>query len=373
MDDPTITEVHFCNGLDDYSLVVKVVDGKANVPNILLQNSFDIKVFAYDGESTRYDAVFEVKAKARPSDYVYTEEQQYTIEYYLKQAIDEAKANGEFNGDKGDKGDKGDPGPQGPKGDQGLRGEPGPKGDKGEKGETGAAFTYDMFTTEQLEALRGPKGEQGIQGVQGPKGEKGDKGDQGLRGEPGPEGPQGEQGPQGIQGPQGPQGPEGPAGASTEFIRNNNNYEDILAVLNAGKWPVLLLRVHSLGRIYYLPFVAKTATEVVFAKAEVNTDLYGGVVAYKRYLINEAAWENPRGIELIEIPKLEVNPTTTTDTLTSIKINGVSYALPAVNVDLTDYAKKTDIPDVSHFISEIPAEYVTETELNAKGYLTSVA
>ena len=75
----------------------------------------------------------------------------------------------------------------------------------------------------------------------------------------------------------------------------------------------------------------------------------------------------------MEIPKLEVNPTTTTDTLTSIKINGVSYALPAVDVDLTDYAKKTDIPDVSHFITSIPAEYVTETELNAKGYLTSVA
>ena len=131
VDDPTITEVHFCNGLEDYSLVVKVVDGKANIPNILLQNSFDIKVFAYDGESTRYDAVFEVKAKARPSDYVYSEEQEYTIEYYLKQAIDEAKANGEFNGDKGDKGDKGDPGPQGP------QGEPGPKGEKGDKGDPG--------------------------------------------------------------------------------------------------------------------------------------------------------------------------------------------------------------------------------------------
>ena len=149
VDDPTITEVHFSNGLDDYSLVVKVVDGKANIPNILLQNSFDIKVFAYDGESTRYDAVFEVKAKARPSDYVYSEEQEYTIEYYLKQAIDEAKANGEFNGDKGDKGDKGDPGPQGPKG------EPGPIGPIGPVG---------------------------------PKGDKGDKGEQGLRGEPGKDG-----------------------------------------------------------------------------------------------------------------------------------------------------------------------------------------
>ena len=173
VDDPTITEVHFSNGLDDYSLVVKVADGKANIPNVLLQNSFDIKVFAYDGESTRYDAVFEVKAKARPSDYVYTEEQKYTIEYYLKQAIDEAKANGEFNGDKGDKGDKGDPGPQGPKGDQGPIGPIGPIGPKGEKGDKGDPFTYEDFTKEQLEALRGPKGEQGIQGTKGDAGTRG--------------------------------------------------------------------------------------------------------------------------------------------------------------------------------------------------------
>ena len=37
---------------------------------------------------------------------------------------------------------------------------------------------------------------------------------------------------------------------------------------------------------------------------------------------------------------------------------------------LADYAKKSDIPDVSGFLTEIPDEYVTETELNAKGYLT---
>lgn len=34
------------------------------------------------------------------------------------------------------------------------------------------------------------------------------------------------------------------------------------------------------------------------------------------------------------------------------------------------YARKTDIPDVSKFITDIPSEYVTESELNAKGYLT---
>lgn len=40
--------------------------------------------------------------------------------------------------------------------------------------------------------------------------------------------------------------------------------------------------------------------------------------------------------------------------------------------DLSEYAKKSDIPDVDNFITAIPAEYVTESELNAKGYLTSV-
>ena len=38
--------------------------------------------------------------------------------------------------------------------------------------------------------------------------------------------------------------------------------------------------------------------------------------------------------------------------------------------DLSSYALKTEIPDVSSFITEIPEEYITETELNAKGYLT---
>ena len=38
--------------------------------------------------------------------------------------------------------------------------------------------------------------------------------------------------------------------------------------------------------------------------------------------------------------------------------------------DLSAYAKKTDIPDVSGFITSIPSEYITESELNAKGYLT---
>lgn len=49
--------------------------------------------------------------------------------------------------------------------------------------------------------------------------------------------------------------------------------------------------VNYVRRAFYLPFVAlnMNKTEILFAKAEVNSDLSGGIVAYKRYLINEAA------------------------------------------------------------------------------------
>ena len=40
------------------------------------------------------------------------------------------------------------------------------------------------------------------------------------------------------------------------------------------------------------------------------------------------------------------------------------------DIDLSEYAKKTDIPDTSGFITEIPGEYITEQELADKGYLT---
>ena len=46
------------------------------------------------------------------------------------------------------------------------------------------------------------------------------------------------------------------------------------------------------------------------------------------------------------------------------------YALKTDIPSLDGYAKTSDIPDVSGFITEIPAEYVTDTELEAKGYLT---
>jgi hypothetical protein len=70
-------------------------------------------------------------------------------------------------------------------------------------------------------------------------------------------------------------------------------------------------------------------------------------------------------IENIDIPETDL-----TGYATETYVNEAIANIDIPEVDLEPYAKKTDIPDVSNFISEIPSEYVTESELNAKGYAT---
>ena len=62
-----------------------------------------------------------------------------------------------------------------------------------------------------------------------------------------------------------------------------------------------------------------------------------------------------------EIPSIEGLATET-------YVNEKIAAIP--EVDLSGYALKSEIPDVSGFLTAVPEEYVTESELNAKGYLT---
>ena len=93
VNDPTIKEVHYCNRTDECSLVVDVVDGIAPVPNLILQHSFDVRVFAYDGNATRYEQVFKVKPRTKPADYVYTETEIKTYKQ-LEARIDEIEKNG---------------------------------------------------------------------------------------------------------------------------------------------------------------------------------------------------------------------------------------------------------------------------------------
>lgn len=93
VEDKSIVEVHFCNRTDDCSLVVEVVDGLANVPNILLQSSFDIRVFGYDGKATLHDKKFKVNARTKPADYTYKETEIKSYEY-LENKIREIEEQG---------------------------------------------------------------------------------------------------------------------------------------------------------------------------------------------------------------------------------------------------------------------------------------
>lgn len=97
VEDKSVKEVHFCNRTSDCSLITEVyeLDGLyvADVPNILLQDSWDIKVYAYDSEYTKHCETYDVIARTRPDDYVYTETEQRKWEH-LEARIDEIEQNG---------------------------------------------------------------------------------------------------------------------------------------------------------------------------------------------------------------------------------------------------------------------------------------
>ncbi len=88
-------EIHFFNIKQPKALVVIAyeLDGKvvADVPNILLQSSQPISVYRYiiDGEvaQTIEEFELEVKQRAKPDDYVYTETELYTIKTALDKII----------------------------------------------------------------------------------------------------------------------------------------------------------------------------------------------------------------------------------------------------------------------------------------------
>ncbi len=102
VEDPTITEVHFCNKSDDCSLVVETYTDNdtvyADIPNVLLQDRWDIRAYAYCGSGyTKVEEVFEVKARTKPTDYVYTEteiKRYEDLEKHLDERLDEIVKDG---------------------------------------------------------------------------------------------------------------------------------------------------------------------------------------------------------------------------------------------------------------------------------------
>lgn len=489
--DPTIAEVHFCNRTEDCSLVteVKEIGGflLADVPNILLQQSFDLHVYAYDGNATRYDAVFTVKPKSKPSDYAYTETEIKSFEH-LENRIDQIEKNGistdtideaiqdyleQFNvgesayeiavregfegsetewleslkGEqgpagkdgvdgvvtfealtdeqraslKGEKGDKGDTGTQGPKGEQGIQGIQGPQGEKGDKGDIGPQGPKgDKGDKGDI----GPQGPQGIQGETGPQGPQGDRGLTGNVGATGPQGPrgyqgdkgepfkysdftpeqlaalvgpQGEQGPRGIQGEQGPVGPQGPKGDTGEqgpagkdgyagdplyrhTILWSSSSAPILTIFNTSSTPMTFADIVQYiwdngGKI---PVDASRATAennscslYVYSSASVSSATAIKITLNGAYIVHAGTMTNSHAQAITTSLASDL---TFTDTVVKVA-DSVTQVIEGGETDLSNYYTKDEvnalIPDTSDFITAIPEEYITETELNSKGFAKS--
>lgn len=92
VEDAAVTQVHFCNRTDDCSLVCETYleDGATvvNVPNILLQSDWRIRAYAYDGKHTLHEKCFDVVARTKPADYVYTETEILNFEAILSMIED---------------------------------------------------------------------------------------------------------------------------------------------------------------------------------------------------------------------------------------------------------------------------------------------
>lgn len=95
-----VKEVHFSNASTTKALIVEVVDGMANIPNILLQNTWDIKAYGYCGECVRETLIINVIARVKPDDYIYTETEIKTYENVIAQVEENTeKLNSHLSGE----------------------------------------------------------------------------------------------------------------------------------------------------------------------------------------------------------------------------------------------------------------------------------
>lgn len=101
IEDETMTQVHFCNKTDDCALVCEIYSENGlrlvNVPNILFQSDWRIKVWGYCEDYTKHEATFKVCSRSKPSDYIYTETEVKNYEKYEERltAIEETVKKGE--------------------------------------------------------------------------------------------------------------------------------------------------------------------------------------------------------------------------------------------------------------------------------------
>ena len=92
IEDINCSEVHFSNRTTVNSLSCKTyIENEqlvVDIPNILLQEDWEITAYAYDEFYTKYEQVYKVKKRPKPTDYVYTETEILKWETLEKKADD---------------------------------------------------------------------------------------------------------------------------------------------------------------------------------------------------------------------------------------------------------------------------------------------
>ena len=90
VDDKSVSEVHYSKYSSTQAITREVIDGKAEIPNFLLQDTHAVTVYAYSGSIengyTMAEKTFNVLKKPKPANYVETEEDK-AILAKLKEAI----------------------------------------------------------------------------------------------------------------------------------------------------------------------------------------------------------------------------------------------------------------------------------------------
>lgn len=80
IDDKSVSEVHFSKYSSNQAITREVVNGKAEIPNFLLQDTHAVTVYAYTGSIengyTMAEKTFNVVKKPKPANYVGTNEDQ---------------------------------------------------------------------------------------------------------------------------------------------------------------------------------------------------------------------------------------------------------------------------------------------------------
>ena len=95
VDDKSVSEVHFSKYSSNQAITREVVNGKAEIPNFLLQDTHAVTAYAYSGSIengyTMAEKTFNVVKKPKPANYVETEEDK-AILAKLKEEIGDLSA-----------------------------------------------------------------------------------------------------------------------------------------------------------------------------------------------------------------------------------------------------------------------------------------